>query len=96
MPLSKYCWKNAKNTANEYCPNGTWKDYWVSRFMLNHVGYSWPNECQVEGCTKKAELGAHICQPRTEIYTYIIPMCKHHNNSTEIFDIKDPEYLVEV
>ncbi len=73
MANKKY--KNVKGSGNLKDDNcGSWKQHW-----MKISGEKWPTTCCVKGCTNEATDGAHIHEVGDK-KTYIIPMCKEHNN----------------
>jgi hypothetical protein len=81
---------NKNGTSDRQCNCGTWIQHWLN-FSNSRV----KPICSVYGCATRAEVGAHVMKSNsTDKSTYIIPMCRSHNNSTQEFDIKASTILV--
>jgi hypothetical protein len=82
-------WKNKGGTADRSCKCGSWKQHW-----LYGTKKDWPGKCFVEGCTNKAEVGAHIHNPNVK-GEYIAPFCTSCNakGTESIFTLKDVSML---
>ena len=70
--------KNLHNTTGR-TPDGysSWKEYWEA-----YTGRKWPTYCDVCGCSREAEVGAHV--KKVGVYDnrwYIVPLCAYHNSS---------------
>ncbi|EGR0102308.1 hypothetical protein Q2Y28_004174 [Vibrio vulnificus] len=67
--------KNLKDTSDNTCHCDSWKDHYL-KFGGDDTSY-----CQVEGCMKGFEVGAHVKKVSSvDKKWYIVPMCKAHNN----------------
>lgn len=85
--------KNRKRTSNNKLPEGfsSWKEYWKDNKEY------WPSKCCVEKCKEKAYDGAHVYKKEKSKITYIVPMCREHNNpNNEDVMLIDEKYLVEI
>jgi len=82
MGLPVNGWKNKNGTGERDCKCGSWKNHWI-----NFSGKKWPDECSVDGCKKKPDLGAHVINPDVS-GEKIVPMCDSCNKKTEAFSLK--------
>jgi hypothetical protein len=91
MGLPASGWKNKGGTASRSaCKCGSWKDHWI-----NYSGQEWPNNCSVDGCQEKAEVGAHIWNPGVK-GEYVAPSCTSCNaaGTDTDFTLRTGIYLV--
>lgn len=74
--------KNINGISNHSCSCGSWLKHW-QRFS----GAETPvQECAKEGCSRGADVGAHV-RKDTNGEWFIIPLCQNHNNRAEELDI---------
>jgi hypothetical protein len=80
---------NITGTADKTCTCGSWLDHW--RKFSGQAGVI----CGVVGCNRTDMVGAHVMKVGVGDYaTYIYPLCKEHNQSTETMDVWDGYNLV--
>ena len=82
--------KNLNVTSDKKCvPCGGWLKHWEN-LSEETAGY-----CQASGCTKEAEVGAHIKKVGgTDHKHYIVPLCKGCNGKSEEFELEPYATLV--
>jgi hypothetical protein len=74
--------KNINGTADFSCPCGSWLKHWENLHGSEAV------YCSAFGCSKPAEVGAHVRKDdKKDQKWYIIPLCKKHNNQTEELEV---------
>ncbi|WP_411823360.1 hypothetical protein [Leptospira sp. 'Mane'] len=76
---------NRKDVSEEICECcDSWMAHWE-----NNYGEDTEN-CSVNFCKNKAEVGAHVGIVDDEFEDiYIIPLCKSHNSSEDIMMVED-------
>jgi hypothetical protein len=81
--------KNKNGTADKQCRCGTWLKHWEN-FSNQRT-----EMCVVINCSNKKIDGAHVIKTESsDSNTYIVPLCKMHNQSIEILTISDSCKLV--
>lgn len=86
--------QNANSTAMRSCSCGGWLQHW-EKYSKQKA-----DRCSVAGCSKRADVGAHVTRPwaKSDAYRtapYIIPMCSSHNGQRgETFASKAPVTFV--
>ena len=75
---TNFCVKNINGTSKNTHPSGS--SSWLGQY--EKVTGSTRKTCSVMGCSRKAEVGAHvqIKDGRVGNEWYLTPMCKAHNN----------------
>jgi hypothetical protein len=79
--------KNVTGTADKTCACDSWFEHWKT-FSGQTITY-----CPVNGCLARDLVGAHV-RLVGDWTTYIYPLCKAHNQSTEELDTSDAYKLV--
>ncbi len=81
--------KNINGTSDTTCSCGSWLKHW-QKFSGQTTDY-----CQVNGCTKKDVVGAHVQKANSsDNKWYIYPLCNTHNQATGELDVSDSYTLV--
>jgi hypothetical protein len=76
--------KNLNGTSEKDCKCGSWYNHWKK-----HSGQT-TDFCQAKDCTKTDLVGAHVKKVGgTDNASYIYPLCKTHNASTEEMEVSD-------
>jgi len=91
--LNKKGWKNKIGTSDRKCPVcGSWKEHWIKLSRQEFDGLT----CSKEGCSNKAEDGAHIIRQPNYQEEWIAPLCAKCNNpnNTEPFNLRVETILV--
>merc|ERR1711939_584964 len=60
------------------CPHVGWKG---AKAWYQEQGHAWPRRCQVKGCGRDADVGAHVIFNGN---MHIMPCCRTHNTSTRL------------
>lgn len=80
---------NINGTSQTTCKCGSWLDHWKN-FSGQIILF-----CPVNGCANIDLVGAHVQRAyNIDNKWYILPLCKSHNNSSEILDVLDRYKLV--
>lgn len=83
--------KNLNGTSEKYCPCGSWLAHWKGFAKVSSTP-----DCHVQGCTEKAEVGAHVSLPKMSNESlqklhFIAPMCKTHNGQRDVMLKSKPD-----
>ena len=80
---------NINGTSQINCKCGSWLKHWEN-FSGQKITF-----CPVNGCVNIDLVGAHVQRAHNiDNKWYILPLCKSHNNSSEILDVLDRYKLV--
>lgn len=84
MGIGNTNWYNKKGSSKDQVSSSydSWLDFYEEKSSTSS------NQCSVLGCSKKAEVGAHVYREGNSQDVYIVPMCYTHNNSDSKFDLK--------
>jgi len=82
-------WKNKGETSACKCQCGSWKQHWT-----NFSEAQWPKKCSVKGCSKPAEVVAHVYRESSPEICFVVPLCKRHNTQAESFELKGNDLAV--
>lgn len=89
MRISKYVEVHNLNgtSDNDPAPYDSWKDFWEE--------YKGPfGKCSRIHCNNDAEYGCHVQKYQSsDRKWYIVPLCAGHNNSHEVFAVREDDLL---
>lgn len=83
--------RNLVGTTKNTCSCGSWLDHWRN----HHPGIGVDFFCSHKECLKIDLIGAHVqIVDGVDKSWYIVPLCKKHNNTSEIFEVVSYATLV--